>query len=269
MGFPRFHFHVPLTIPTDFRKAMSAYDDEFYEKVYHGWIEDFYRRARLSAMSQLSAHCQEVFKEAMRYCGTTDPDTVREYYPYELQQIERDMGYDLHEQQVDKYHEYLNSLRPKTDTLIVTGFEMLDAFLQMLEGVDNPLPSPDFLYPIFDRIWFNQTMTPGLFESVSELRSLPYPEYLKSMHWKATRAAMMLLHNARCQSQKCGWGDGWWMGGEYDLNVHHLTYKNRGNERYEDLLLLCRDCHTKVHKVGIDAVMKDSDWDFRKTAGVI
>lgn len=29
--------------------------------------------------------------------------------------------------------------------------------------------------------------------------------------------------------------------------VHHKTYNNLGNEKYTDLLALCRHCHTKLH----------------------
>jgi len=33
------------------------------------------------------------------------------------------------------------------------------------------------------------------------------------------------------------------------LDVHHKTYENYGDERPEDLVVLCRSCHQKVHGV--------------------
>lgn len=36
----------------------------------------------------------------------------------------------------------------------------------------------------------------------------------------------------------------------YDMEVNHLTYENRGDEKnnLSDLELLCRDCHKKYHR---------------------
>lgn len=34
------------------------------------------------------------------------------------------------------------------------------------------------------------------------------------------------------------------------LDVHHRTYKNRGNEKFADLIVLCRACHSKHHGKG-------------------
>lgn len=35
--------------------------------------------------------------------------------------------------------------------------------------------------------------------------------------------------------------------GPFDL--HHRTYKNLGNERLMDLVLVCRDCHDAIHEI--------------------
>jgi HNH endonuclease len=32
-------------------------------------------------------------------------------------------------------------------------------------------------------------------------------------------------------------------------SAHHLSYANRGAERFEDLTLLCNTCHAKVHEL--------------------
>ncbi len=39
---------------------------------------------------------------------------------------------------------------------------------------------------------------------------------------------------------ECGAGE--------SLQVHHLTYENEGHEKLEDLVTLCRGCHSKKPK---------------------
>lgn len=64
-----------------------------------------------------------------------------------------------------------------------------------------------------------------------------YQEYLKSDHWKEIRLKALDRAGNRCQL--CSSTD--------NLNVHHNTYKNRGNEDLKDLVVLCRECHAKFH----------------------
>ena len=47
-----------------------------------------------------------------------------------------------------------------------------------------------------------------------------------------------------------------------DANVHHKTYDNVGKERPEDLILLCPDCHKKVHQISKRKYAK-KDWKER------
>jgi hypothetical protein len=64
-----------------------------------------------------------------------------------------------------------------------------------------------------------------------------YADYLKSDHWKAFRKRYMKSGRPRlCLA--CGHGR---------IQLHHLTYNRIGNERLEDLIPLCGDCHRKVH----------------------
>ena len=64
-----------------------------------------------------------------------------------------------------------------------------------------------------------------------------YKEYLNSDHWKQIRLKALDRAGNRCQL--CSSTD--------NLNVHHNTYKNRGNEDLKDLVVLCRECHAKFH----------------------
>lgn len=65
-----------------------------------------------------------------------------------------------------------------------------------------------------------------------------YHKYLLSDSWAAKRKKVTALRKGKCE--KCG--------SMKSLHVHHLHYKNIFHEEMEDLQLLCKKCHYKVHK---------------------
>jgi hypothetical protein len=79
-----------------------------------------------------------------------------------------------------------------------------------------------------------------------------YEDYLESQHWRSFRKLVLdtqrvrsgLEHNVceSCLSAKDG----------IKLQLHHLTYARMGNERIEDVKVICRECHQKVHSVKSD-----------------
>lgn len=69
------------------------------------------------------------------------------------------------------------------------------------------------------------------------MKYLRYADYLKTPHWKATRAAVFDSKGhfcARCHAT-------------LNLQMHHLTYERVGREAYEDLIPLCATCHQLEH----------------------
>lgn len=64
-----------------------------------------------------------------------------------------------------------------------------------------------------------------------------YDNYIKSFKWRQKRLEFISQHpTGRCF---CG---------EYkDLHVHHATYDRLGNERLDDLRLVCHSCHDMIH----------------------
>jgi 5-methylcytosine-specific restriction endonuclease McrA len=70
-----------------------------------------------------------------------------------------------------------------------------------------------------------------------KLKHMPYKDYLETEHWKITRKKALKRANYKCQL--CSSNE--------ELNVHHNTYENRGNEKDEDLIVLCHHCHSKFH----------------------
>lgn len=65
-----------------------------------------------------------------------------------------------------------------------------------------------------------------------------YKDYLNSEHWKIVKKNFYKANERKCN--KCY--------SDKELHIHHLTYKNIGNEDMSDLVCLCKECHFKLHK---------------------
>jgi 5-methylcytosine-specific restriction endonuclease McrA len=73
-----------------------------------------------------------------------------------------------------------------------------------------------------------------------------YFKYLKSPHWKMMRKAALQTYKACviCSATK-------------KLQVHHRNYKHLYDEIItEDLIVLCKDCHSLYHGIDIPIVDK-------------
>lgn len=64
--------------------------------------------------------------------------------------------------------------------------------------------------------------------------------YLMTKHWKQLRAKVYEYYNGECQRCKS-------VIPVQLSNVHHRTYKRIGHENITDLILYCKNCHTKIH----------------------
>jgi 5-methylcytosine-specific restriction endonuclease McrA len=64
-----------------------------------------------------------------------------------------------------------------------------------------------------------------------------YGYYLESDGWKIKRKQKLKENGEICDICK----------GNLNLQIHHKTYKNVGDELMDDLQVLCRNCHTQVH----------------------
>ncbi len=73
---------------------------------------------------------------------------------------------------------------------------------------------------------------------LKQLRTMTYDEYLKTEHWKHFRDEAMKFADYKCQL--CNKND-------CKLIVHHNNYQNRGKETFNDVIVLCEECHKKVH----------------------
>ncbi len=68
---------------------------------------------------------------------------------------------------------------------------------------------------------------------------ISYAKYIKSAAWKAKRSMILCRSGGRCE--KCGAKD-------RPIHVHHLHYDTLRAEQPEDLLALCKSCHSNVHR---------------------
>lgn len=67
-----------------------------------------------------------------------------------------------------------------------------------------------------------------------------YKKVIHSDKWKLFRNNIMKKFSHTCQKCFRKFKPGF-------LHVHHLHYKTLGNEKEDDVLLLCQDCHHEEH----------------------
>ena len=72
----------------------------------------------------------------------------------------------------------------------------------------------------------------------ARLRKMPFGEYRLTDEWQARRFDTLSRAGHRCQT--CRKQD-------VRLEVHHNTYENYGDERPQDLVVLCGACHAQFH----------------------
>ena len=74
---------------------------------------------------------------------------------------------------------------------------------------------------------------------------MDYYIYIHSEAWRKKRLKRLKMDGFKCQHRigllfKCG--------AKTNLEVHHLSYKNLGNERFKELITLCRKHHELTHR---------------------
>lgn len=73
---------------------------------------------------------------------------------------------------------------------------------------------------------------------------LDYTKHINSDRWERRRQQAIQDVGGTCQFIK----NGKLCGSTDRIQVHHLSYDNLGNEKPEDLLVVCRECHRRVHE---------------------
>jgi hypothetical protein len=99
--------------------------------------------------------------------------------------------------------------------------------------VQRQMPSPRVSW-----IWSVQEVDRLVETAIATLRRMPYQAYLRTAHWQRRRA--LALERADHACEICGHDD--------RLEVHHRTYARVDFEWPEDLIALCKACHTDHHR---------------------
>lgn len=74
-------------------------------------------------------------------------------------------------------------------------------------------------------------------EEIRDLRRMKYADYLKSDHFQGFRLKVLKSRRYRCERCK----------GKYRLQIHHKHYASLGNEKLNDVMVLCITCHERMH----------------------
>lgn len=74
---------------------------------------------------------------------------------------------------------------------------------------------------------------------LNEFRDMDYQHYLQTPHWQHFRKEAIKDAGERCRvcNSKAK-----------SLQVHHRDYTNRGRETFNDVVVLCKACHDKLHR---------------------
>ena len=68
-----------------------------------------------------------------------------------------------------------------------------------------------------------------------------YKAYLKSEHWFNMRKSKIKWHGCKANCAVCGKESSM-------VQLHHISYKHLGDEQPSDLVVLCPECHKRVHE---------------------
>lgn len=75
-------------------------------------------------------------------------------------------------------------------------------------------------------------------DRIQELKAMSYLEYLQTPEWKRLRDKRLKRDDYQCV--RCG--------SAINLQVHHISYRHRGEKgEIDDLITLCRKCHNQIH----------------------
>jgi hypothetical protein len=247
------HFFDSLTFEQFYNYFSHRYDfqtAEYAKQVYNDWLIYFNKISFVFYKAQYTRHRDIVEREFSTENHIPKECDPSEYGLYEKwKYFSEEKGLLAHYEQLENlYHsterrENEAKLENNVPDFCSIG-ELAQKYIRERNDISlNRRPSTK----VINELWFNSTIN-NSDEIISELRKTHYPDYLKTKHWQRIRAAMMMIHKASCQAEgHYEQFESWYFGGESDIDVHHLHYRNIGNERYADLALLCKDHHKLWH----------------------
>lgn len=143
--------------------------------------------------------------------------------------------------------------------LFYVGMFSYDFFIEKIFGTKPAIPKPDYpklsIKPNRPKPFIHKPYDPEQYAkdlqeiyasiqasspsntSTQYKEKSSYHKYLETDGWQERRQNALEAAGWRCQV--CNNSE--------RLEVHHRTYKNLGNETLDDVIVLCRGCHSKFH----------------------
>lgn len=247
------YVHLPDLYEDDVMRAFPEWGEQFTHEAFVEWYHSYSRFASICYRAQYQHHWDIVWSAFCKEYGWPIDDPLDSYqrevfnaYAEPRGLLRHEWNYQAAESRLEQTDDMLDPNRP-----II--YDMRQAYERLIRRMESTVVHPDdhiIQFQLYG-LWFN-TIVGNSPDTAAELRRMPYDEYLKTDHWRRVRTAMLIAHRGRCQGNICWQMDSYWFDEKW-LHVHHMTYKNRGNERYADLRLVCKECHEHIHegKTGI------------------
>lgn len=245
--------------PFSYREMVNALGNKLpvgnRDDAYKEWIKWYQFHARLFYYDQYWQHNNQLYERFSKAHNLPDDDGYTLANNPDLNHLIKLLQYELgvtaHYEQFQKFMNYVESLNHTNDTDKVSDEDPL-------EWLNSYQPSYNH---IITEAWFNIRIN-NTADEIKTLRAMSYKdEYLKTPHWFKVRALTIFIYRASCCTTECrGWGDQMWILYAPHRQVHHISYANRGNERFGDVCVVCKECHSKIHNGQKDIIDKSSTY---------
>lgn len=139
-------------------------------------------------------------------------------------------------QQEENKIQYKVELKEREEKIIKITDDYISAYLDPNQEWDKSIPLHARKDLIVNRNDINYNII------TKHIKSMSYKDFLQTPYWEAISAYKKYKENYRCAL--CG--------SNKNLATHHKTYERHGEEHTykvinEDLIVLCKDCHSKFH----------------------
>lgn len=263
MNQVEFFTFYPLTWERALYVLGAHYEQDVSASAYRAWLGSFEARARALCLSRLSWYEDRVYDKVRRDLGVSvyvEPGELWHEWPSITDEYFCEAGLHRIRDWLESLSETIDAYRERIPHTSWTPPDGLDYVIAMLK---EEHPDQKRIFAMQDATkelwqeWFRTSTQPDDL-TTAELKRMPYQSYLQSDYWRRVRYALLIANRLRCQSSEC-YGLDSWFGAEHNLHVHHLHYRNRGQEELSNLVLLCADCHNKHHEGALEIQAVDSE----------
>lgn len=205
---------------------------------YDLWLEKFLDKLSLFYKAQREWFANEVRLGFGQQFGIDAEEAISGYELQEEWQQERDeSGLEEWSLRTDNILKTIYSESDQVKKRIGLEFGVVPIQISKID-VFNDLDKFD---TDLNEYWFNQNINNSHQKQLS-LQQLSLHDYQRSPHWKRLRHALFLIHGGSCQEVlHYTSGNSWYSGGwNVDIHIQVLNNENRGNERFKDVILLCK-----------------------------